>query len=220
MENKAAPRMFALRDLRVVSIAALAAVLTLLVCLPGSAAAKRQSFVGHDGKIHACYRVKGKPKGMVRVVRGTRHRCRRGERRMAWSVTASADGAAGAAGTAGSSGGASSSSSTDLAALEGKVGALAFKVEALEGILGGISNGDLTGMLATLQGVTNADLMEAIDAAPLVATVCDQATLLTEQSNLLGEELDGLVTTLGGTILGAIFGGIEVPAALDPFSCT
>lgn len=202
MENKAAPREFASLNLRVVVVAALTA---LLACLAGSASAERHKLVGRDGKIHACYRVKGKPKGMVRVVRGANHRCRRGERRMAWRVAANADGASGAQGQSGSPGGASSSSSTDLAALEGKVGALAFKVEALEGILSGISN---------------ADLQEAIDAAPLVAAVCDQATLLTEQSNLLGEELDGLVTTLGGTILGAIFGGIEVPAALDPFSCT
>lgn len=220
MENKAAPREFASLNLRVVVVAALTAALVLLACFAGSASAKGRSFVARDGKIHACYRVKGKPKGMVRVVRGTHHRCLRGERRMAWSVATNAAGAPGTAGQAGFSGGSGSSSSTDLAALEGKIGALTFKVDALEGILSGISNSDLTGMLATLQGVTNADLLEAIDAAPLVATVCDQAAVLTEQSNLLGEELDGLVATLGGTILGAIFGGVEVPAALDPFACT
>lgn len=219
METTAAPRPFAPRSLGIVSIAALGAALTLFACVAGPAAAKQRSFVGGDGKIHACYRVKGKPKGMVRVVRGGNHRCRRGERRMAWSVAAApgAPGASGAGGQAGS--GTPGASATGDSALEAQVNALTAKVAALEGLLQGVTNQDLAGMLATLNGVTNAQLHEAIDAVPLLETVCDQAAALTTQSNLLGTEFENLVTTLTGSLLGAIFGGISAPAALEPFSC-
>lgn len=39
-----------------------------------------------DGKIHACYKVKGKPRGALRVVKGRKGRCRRGERKVSWRV--------------------------------------------------------------------------------------------------------------------------------------
>src|SRR5690242_1537938 len=101
MEESAAPQGSS-RGLRSGSLVLLVATLTL-ACFGGTAAAKRQQLVGRDGKIHACYRVKGKPKGMVRVVRGGNYRCRRGERRMAWpiAVVAGGPGAKGDPGAAG-----------------------------------------------------------------------------------------------------------------------
>lgn len=198
MENKAAPQMSAVHGLRVVAIAALAAVMTTLACFAGPASAKRQSFVARDGKIHACYRVKGKPKGMVRVVRGKSHRCRRGERRMAWSVAAGP----GAPGAQGQSGTQSSSTADDAddAAMKAQIGDLSVRIAALEGIL---------------QGVTNTDLLAAVASTALLGEVCDQTEALTSQVNVLGDEFESLVTTLTGTLLGAIFGGIEAPPALD-----
>jgi hypothetical protein len=40
---------------------------------------------GKNGTIQACYRVKGKPKGALRVV-PAQQRCKRGERKVVWSA--------------------------------------------------------------------------------------------------------------------------------------
>jgi hypothetical protein len=57
--------------------------------------------VGQDGQIHACYRVKGKPKGGPRVVSSAKKRCKSGERKVTWSV-AGTGGQVGAGGQSGS----------------------------------------------------------------------------------------------------------------------
>lgn len=237
MENKAAPRMSAAHGLRVVSIAALAGVLTMLVCFAGSApAAKGRSFVARDGKIHACYKVKGKPKGMVRVVRGKRHRCRRGERRMSWLVAA----APGQAGVNGQDGEASApgtaTTATKDTTLETKIAGLTLQVETLEGqlqgligqmnvldgLLSGVEPGDLSGVLATLSGLSNEELTDAVNAVSMVESLCAQNPVLAEQVNLLqdvigGLGLNGILTGLGGLL--------EVPVLptaleLSEFGCT
>ena len=59
----------------------------LLACFGAVATAAPP--VGKDGQIHACYRVKGKPKGSLRVVPSAKKRCKRGERKVTWSVTGS-----------------------------------------------------------------------------------------------------------------------------------
>src|SRR5262249_29186201 len=82
------------------AVVAAVAALAVSLALAGSAAAAP---IGKDGKINACYRVKGKPKGTLRVVKSARARCHRGERRVAW-VLAGAPGAAGAAGVPGDAG--------------------------------------------------------------------------------------------------------------------
>lgn len=216
MENKAAPQLSAVYGLRVVAIAALAGVMTMLACFAGSASAKGKGPVAGDGKIHACYRVKGKPKGVVRVVRGKSHRCRRGERRMAW-FAAAGPGVPGATGAQGQSGAGSSTAGAaeENDALKAQIGDMTLRIAALEGVLKGITNGDLTGVLGTLDGVTNGELLDAIESTALVGEVCDQTEALTSQVNVLGDEFEDLITTLTGTLLGAIFGGIEVPLPLD-----
>ena len=78
---------------------ALAAAM-LLVGLCGTSHAA--SPVGKDGTIHACYKVKGKPKGTLRVI-PTKARCKRGERKVVWNA-ASQSGQSGTSGQAGSSG--------------------------------------------------------------------------------------------------------------------
>jgi hypothetical protein len=187
----------------------------LLVGLCGSASAKRHPLVGKDNKIHACYRVKGKPKGALRVVRSPRARCRRGERKVAWSVAAST-GAVGSTGQAGAGGsvGASGSAGSNEAVLKEQIGALTQRVVTLEGILLGITNEDLTGALATLQGLDNEDLLGAVSAVPMLTSAC---TTLVEQSNDMAGGVEGLVDVLTGVpLLGDIFDGVEVPTALDP----
>lgn len=146
----------------------LTAVVALLVGLVGTATAAAP--IGKDGTIHACYRVKGKPKGSLRVVPSAKKRCKRGERKVAWSVT----GASGQTGTSGQSGsggqagaggqaGTAGSSGTE-AVLQSRIASLTLKLEGIEGILNGITHSDLLGALGTLNGVNNAKLLGAVNA--------------------------------------------------------
>jgi hypothetical protein len=190
MGKNAAFRGFVNSRSRLIALVSLAAGALFLLCLAHPAAARGP--VGKDGQIHACYRVKGKPKGALRVVKSARARCRRGERKATWLVAAppgaTSQGAQGAQGQ----GGAGVSATGDEAALKAQIGALSLKVEALEGILQGITNGDLMGLLATLNGVTNPELLSAIGAVPLVEEVCGQTEELTGRSNALLGLLDTL----------------------------
>ena len=219
MNGKAVLKKHPHRQPRLAAIALLASAL-LLVGLCGSASAKRHPLVSKDNKIHACYRVKGKPKGALRVVRSRRVRCRRGERKVAWSAAAVA-GAAGSVGQPGATGqaGPAGSGGSNEAALKGQIDALSQRVETLEGILQGITNEQLKGLLATLQGLDNADLMGAVAGVSTLTAAC---TAMVEQSNKLAGGLEGTIGLLTGvSLIGDIFDGIEVPQALDPLdTCT
>jgi hypothetical protein len=57
--------------------------------------------VAKDGKIHACYKAKGKGKGSLRVVRGAKVKCPKKWKKVSWY----ASGPAGQQGAAGSPGG-------------------------------------------------------------------------------------------------------------------
>lgn len=178
----------------------LVAALALLVSAP---AASTHKIVGRDGKIHACYRVKGKPKGALRVVRSHKVRCRRGERKIAWAVAA-VSGAAGAGGAQGTQGGEGPSGDSALAAkLTEQVNSLSARVDSLE---------------STLAGVTNADLLAAIDSLPAIDSLCEQSEDLTEQVNLLGDAVGGLGLSPALEAIGLL----EIPTLpteLEPFSC-
>jgi hypothetical protein len=116
----------------------------LLAGLCGSASAKRHPLIGKDKRIHACYRVKGKPKGALRAVRSRRTRCKRGERKVAWSV-ATAPAALGSTGSQGGAGGDGAAGAGE-AVLKAQVGALVQRVEALEGVIASLCS--QTGALA------------------------------------------------------------------------
>jgi hypothetical protein len=201
MNGKAVLKKHVNRQPRLAAIALLASAL-LLVGLCGSASAKRHPLISKDNKIHACYRVKGKPKGALRVVRSRRTRCRRGERKVAWSVVA-VNGAAGSAGQQGAAGQGGAAGSTE-ALLKAEVGALTQRVETLEGVL---------------QGITNDELLGAIAGVSTLTTAC---TAMVKQSNELAAGLEGMIGLLTGVpLIGDIFDGIEVPQALDPLdTCT
>lgn len=138
--------------------------------MPGAAALGSSRLVGKDGKIHACYRVKGKPKGALRVVRGVRARCRRGERKVAWVVAGAIGqtGATGAPGSQGTSG--EGSTQVTIAGLTEEVELLSGRVKELESVL---------------EGVSHEDLARAIESLPVLESVCEQSEALTEQVNLL-----------------------------------
>jgi hypothetical protein len=144
----------------------LAAAAVLLACLGGAATAATP--IGRDGQIHACYRVKGKPKGSLRVVPSAKKHCKRGERKVTWSVVGPSgqSGSGGQSGNGGQSGqaGTNGSSKETEAALQSKIANLNLKVEGLEGVLSGVTNGDLLGALNTLKGLDNGDLLNSVDA--------------------------------------------------------
>jgi hypothetical protein len=187
--------------------------------------------VGKDGKIHACYKVKGKPKGAMRVLFKPKKKCRRGERKVAWIAAAPT---AGSTGQEGQSGAAGSQGGSDPA-LSAKVSTLALRVDGLEGVLDGVRNGDLTGALSTLDGVTgpelsgaldtvdgltNTELTDAVDTMPVVDSLCDQTSALTDQVNLLRTAIAGLGLN---PILEGLGGLLEIPIlppAVDPFACS
>jgi hypothetical protein len=195
---------------RPVAVAVLVLLATLLLSAAASQSASAASLVGKDGRIHACYKAKGKAKGTLRVVRGAKARCPRGWKKAAWNAAGS-PGAAGENGAAGDgqsgSGGGTGATGTagvsaKVTSLESQVSELLTKVKSLESVLAGINN---------------EQLLKAIGAVPIVGELCGQTKKLNEQTTALGTALSGLgaiVDTL--TILGLP----AVPVALPSFTCS
>jgi hypothetical protein len=170
----------------------------LLVGLFAESAPAAQ-IVGSDGQVYACYKAKGKRKGSVRLV-AKNARCKRGERKTSWSATGTAgtNGQRGAAGPTGSAGSAGGTGGSGTVGLETQVLDLTLKLEALEGVL---------------KGVTNTELLDSLTN---VNALCTQATKLTNQVGALG-------TVIGGLGLEGVLGGLlkipALPVALPAFSC-
>jgi hypothetical protein len=166
----------------------------VIAILATSAAAA--SPVGKGGQVNACYQVKGKEKGSMRVVAG-KH-CRRGERKLAWSLagpqsTAAAAEARGPQGSPGAEGppgpqGLDGAPGDVAAALESKVTSLESEVT------------DLTSDLADVEGA--------------LGDVCEQTEALNSQVNLVGAAI-GDIELIGGLV------SLLLPEVdpLDPFVC-
>lgn len=227
MKNEAVPQR------NILYPAATAVLLSLLaICLltsgAGSAAAAKKKVIGNDGRVYACYKVAGKPQGAVRLVPRS-GKCRRGERKVSWSVQGPA-GTQGSAGQVGSAvaGGAAGNGTTGVVALETKVLELSTELAVLKGILdgvdnealtkalatvGGITNADLTGALGKLSGISGTDLQEAVGSVPAVQLLCGQADTLTDTFNALRTGI-GNIEVLG---IKLPIGGL--PGALTEFTC-
>lgn len=107
--------------------------LTSLTLLP-TATASAAPLVGKDGKIHACYKWKGKKKGTLRVVRSRKVRCPRKWKKVSWhargmSAPLSVPGPAGPPGPQGVPG-----PVANVEALEAKVDELMARIESLEAL--------------------------------------------------------------------------------------
>ncbi|HWA55220.1 MAG TPA: hypothetical protein VG816_13710 [Solirubrobacterales bacterium] len=202
-------------------IVSLVGAAILLFALVGTAGAA--SPVGKDGKIHACYRVKGKPKGSLRIVPAKQKRCKRGERKVSWSAS-STTGIPGVNGTTGTTaGGQSGASGTNGTngnelALKSQITDLALKLEGLEGILSGLTNNKLLGAVDAVKGLTNSDLTEAVQAVPVVEQLCTQSSALTEQDNLLTKGLTEEVS-LGGVLPVGLLLNLPTISELNGFTC-
>lgn len=192
----------------------------LLVTGASSALAAKKKLVGKDGRVYACYRVAGKPKGDVRLV-AKKAKCRRGERKVSWGVAgpqgpqgqSGSSGSGGATGASGADGSNGSSGVSGVVALETQVLKLSAEVDVLKGILEGVDNETLTKGLATVKGITNADLQETIAAVPAVQLLCGQTDTLTDTFNALrlgigNIEILGVKLPIGG-----------LPGALTEFTC-
>jgi hypothetical protein len=196
-----------IRQMAIVTVTMLAAAL-MLTCATGSASAA--PLVGKDDKIHACYKVKGKAKGTLRVVRGAKARCPRGWKKAAWN----ASGASGAAGENGGAGGPGEPGSAGGNGAGGPAGTNA-KVSSLESQVTELLT-KLKSLESILAGITNTQLKEAIGKVPVVASLCAEAKKLNEQSNGLGTALGGLSTVLDTLTILAL---PTIPVALPAFEC-
>lgn len=193
METSAVPQRWTSLGLAVT--AALAALSLACFATPSSAA----SLVGRDGTVHACYKVRGKAKGTVRLV-AAHARCRRGERKAAWS-TAGPAGQTGATGQVGPQG---LSGLPGEAGLKSEVTALTKEVEVLK---------------AKLANVTAAQLEEAVAAVTDVGELCTQTETLTGRANTLGEDLGKIA--LGGVIPTLLQLTVPTPPLeLPAFTCS
>jgi hypothetical protein len=103
--------------------------------------------------------------------------------------------------------------------LQTKIAGLTVKVEGLEGLLQGVTTGDLSGVVGKLSGVTGPQLTETVAALPVVDSLCTQASVLTSQLNLVqggfaGLSLNGILTGLGG-----VLNPPTLPALLTAYTC-
>jgi len=184
-------------------------ILALLGLLAFGSTASAAPPIAKDGKIYACYKVKGKAKGTVRLAGSSKARCPRKWRKVSWYANGSAGpglvappGPAGPKGDTGAQGVPGTAGNVVVEQLEDKVSELLTKVESLE---------------AVLNGVTNAELLNAIGLVPVVGALCEQTEDLNGQTTALGTTLGSLNTVLDTLLLG--FNPIEVPTALPGFSC-
>lgn len=213
------------------ALTVLVALLAICLCAVGaeSANAAKKLVVGKDGRIYACYRATGKPKGNLRLTT-KQGKCRRGERKVNWGVTgpSGSQGSTGQTGTSGSGGSSGTDGSAAVIALESKLLNLKAEVDLLKGVLSGvdndalskalatvkgITNTDLTGVLGKLSGISGTDLQEAVGSVPAVQLLCGQADTLTDTFNALRTGI-GTIEVLGVKLP---IGGL--PGALTAFTC-
>ncbi|HEU4600111.1 MAG TPA: hypothetical protein VFS26_10200 [Solirubrobacterales bacterium] len=173
------------------------ALLALGVCglTIGQPANAAQLVAGRDGKVHACYKYKGRHRGTLRLVRSAKVRCSKKWRKVAWPVRAvpGPRGEAGVAGATGERGVPGTAGNVAVEELEGKVSELLTKVTNLE------------------SAIANLGALETT-----VSSLCTQTEALNGQTTALGTALSGfsaIVDTL--TLLGLP----EVPVALPSYTC-
>jgi hypothetical protein len=195
---------------------ALVAAAALFAALATGAGAAR--LIGKDGKVYACYKAKGKAKGAVRLV-AKKGKCRHGEKKVSWGAAGPTgeSGGSGESGTNGESGAAGETGAGGTKGLEGRISALSSKVTALEGVLQGITNTDLVGMLGKLQGISGTQLQETVASLAKVNALCAQTSKVTSQVDALGESLGGL--KLVSALPVALETIAPIPTPLSSFAC-
>jgi hypothetical protein len=177
------------------SIALLLLALGALLLPTGSAAAA--SPIAKDGKIHACYKAKGKGKGTLRIVRSAKVKCPKKWKKVAWAAT----GIPGPAGEAGARGETGATGATGGAGPQG-----------LPGRNENVVVNELEDKVTEL--LTRVKQLEAL--VPAVTAVCTQTKALTQKSGELGTALGGLSTVLKTLTVLMV---PSAPTALPAFEC-
>jgi hypothetical protein len=136
----------------------------------------------------------------------------------------------GTPGTGGSQGGSGSTgtdgtdaaSQQDIITLLGLIQGQSAVIDELTGQLDALGVdvnsliGEVDGLQGILSGVTNGELQSAIDSVPAVTALCDQVADVTDQSDALRSALSVISTLLDPLTLGVL---PALPAALGTFSC-
>jgi hypothetical protein len=186
-----------------------------------------------NGKINACYKVRGKRKGSMRLLAGKGH-CKRGERKLSWSVAGTtgpqgatgvqggegSQGSTGPQGNPGAKGESGSAGGSTLASLETKVASLNVEVQALEDLLEGVSTGDLSGVVNKLNGITGTQLGDAVSSVPIVSSLVPKVTSVEGLLSGVGSgDLSSVVNKLNGisgSDLGEAVSSLPVVSTLAP----
>src|SRR3954447_3060844 len=121
----------------------LAVLCALAALVLTSASASGASLVAKDGKIHACYKAKGKGKGTLRVVRNGRVKCPKKWKKTAWYAAGQPGpqgeqgprGETGSAGATGATGAPGRNENVVVNELEDKVTELLTKVKQLGALI-------------------------------------------------------------------------------------
>lgn len=182
-----------------------------------SAPASASGIVSKDGKIHACYKAKGKGKGTLRVVRNAKVKCPKRWKKTAWYAQAPVSppvavgpaGPTGSQGAQGEKGLPGTAGNVVVEGLEDKVTELLEKVESLEAILKGVTNAELKELIAN---VANVETLEGV-----VGSLCTQASLLTTQVGSLQGSIEALNPVV--EVLAPLFTPPVIPVSLKPYSC-
>jgi hypothetical protein len=118
----------------------LCALLVAPALLVPAAPASAHLLLAKDGKIHACYKAKGRGKGTLRVVRNGRVRCPRKWRKVSWYAVApvTPPAPAGPQGIPGPQGEPGPIDTAAVEALENRVTELLNRVESLETVVGSL----------------------------------------------------------------------------------
>lgn len=163
-----------------------------------SAPASAAGIVAKDGKIHACYKAKGKGKGTLRVVRSAKGKCPKKWKKVAWYAKGAYVGGTGVVGPQGPTG------ATGPQGERGEAGP-----QGLPGRNENVVVNELEDKVTELLGK-----VQTLEAT--VGSLCTQASALTGKSNELGTALGGLSTILD-TLTVMMLPGI--PTALPSYSC-
>lgn len=164
-----------------------------------SAPASAAGIVAKDGKIHACYKAKGKGKGTLRVVRSAKAKCPKKWKKVAWYARAPVGPA-----TIGVPGPQGPSGSTGPQGERGEAGPQGLPGRNENVVVNELED-KVTELLAKVQSLEST-----------VVSLCTQASALTGKSGELGAALGGLSTILDTLTVMML---PSIPTALDPYSC-
>ncbi|MFL5832529.1 MAG: hypothetical protein ACJ76B_00920 [Solirubrobacterales bacterium] len=173
------------------------AILAVLGFTAFASTASAASPIAKDGKIHACYKAKGKGKGTLRLVRNGKVRCPKKWKKVAWYASGPAAtpptvgpaGPQGDRGEQGERGLPGTAGNVVVKELEDKVSELLTRIQNLE------------------------------DLIPTVQSLCTQAEVLTSQVNAVEDALGGLKLNAVLVTLGGILEIPTLPGGLPAFSC-